>query len=238
MEQGEILHGPKLRHAAIITVIGYVLGSGVPFGSFYILPKLFVAKDATLTSQNILAHQDLFVATIFAFLLNFIGDIVAAWGLYLLLRRVNASVSMFIAWLRVVFATIGLAAVMNLVTAYRLLTSPDYLTALGQNQLNAQVQVAIGSFNSQFAFSLIVFGVYLMLLGWLTYRSDYIPKWLGIVLVIDGAGWSIMEAGPYLLPGIDLSFLLIATFGELLLLVWLIGWGTRLAEPTTNPASS
>jgi hypothetical protein len=238
MDEGEILHGPKLRHAAIITVIGYVLGWGVPFGSFYILPKLFVAKNAAETSLNIVAHQGLFVATIFAFLLAFIGDVVAAWGLYLLVRPVNASVSMFIAWLRVVFATIGLAAVLNLVTAYRLLTRPDYLTALGQNQLNAQVQVAIGSFNSQFAFSLIIFGVHLMLLGWLVYRSGYIPKWLGIVLVIDGAGWSIMEAGTYLLPGIDLGFLFIATFGELLLLVWLIGWGTRLSEPTTNRASS
>lgn len=105
-------------------------------------------------------------------------------------------------------------------------------------QLNAQVQVAIGSFNSQFAFSLIIFGVYLILLGWLVYRSGHIPRWLGVLLVINGAGWSIMEAGPYLLPGINLSFLFVATFGELILLVWLIGWGTRLSEPTTNRASS
>ncbi len=115
---------------------------------------------------------------------------------------------------------------------------PSPGTALGQSQLNAQVQVAIGSFNSQFAFSLIIFGVYLILLGWLVYRSGHIPRWLGVLLVINGAGWSIMEAGPYLLPGINLSFLFVATFGELILLVWLIGWGTRLSEPTTNRASS
>src|SRR6266851_3362407 len=237
MNEGEILHGPRLRHAAIITVIGYVMGWGVPFASFYVIPKLFAADNAAKTSQNV-ANQGLFVAAIFAFLISFIGDVVAAWGLYLLLRPVNASISMFIAWLRVVFATIGLAALLNLVTVYRLLTRPNSLTALGQDQLNAQVQVAIGSFNSQFAFSLIIFGVYLMLLAWLIYRSGYIPKWLGIVLVIDGAGWSIMESGPYLLPGIDLSFLFVATFGELILLVWLIGWGTRLSEPITNRASS
>lgn len=117
--------------------------------------------------------------------------------------------------------------------AYRLLTKPDYLTNLGRDQLNAQVQLAVGSFNSQFAFSLIFFGVYLMVLGWLVYRSGYIPKWLGIVLVINGAGWSIMEAGPYVLPGTNLGFLFIATFGELILLVWLIGWGARLSEPSS-----
>ena len=120
MNEGEILHGPRLRHAAIITVIGYVMGWGVPFASFYVVPKLFVADNALKTSQNIVANQGLFVAAIFAFLINFIGDVVAAWGLYLLPRPVNASISMFIAWLRVVFATIGLAAILNLVTVYRL----------------------------------------------------------------------------------------------------------------------
>jgi hypothetical protein len=238
MNEGKILAGPRLRHAAIITVIGYVLGWGVPFASFSILPKLFVADDAAKTSQNILANQGPFVFVIFAFLLNFIGDVVAAWGLYLLVRTVNEPVSMFVAWLRVVFATVGLAAVLNLVTAHRLLTKPAALIALGQNQLNAQVHVAIGAFNSQFAFSLILFGIYLILLGWLMYRSGHMPKWLGILIVINGAGWIVMETGTYLLPGIDLGFLFVATFGELFLLVWLVGWGTRLTEPATDRAAS
>lgn len=238
MDQVAILRGPKLRHAAIITLIGYVLGWGVPFASFQVLPKLFVAKDAAQTSLNIVAHQGLFGAAIIAFLLNFMGDTVSAWGLYLLLRPVNASVSMFIAWLRLVYVAVGLAAVLNLVTAYRLLTRPDVVTALGQGQLHAQVQVALGAFNSQFAFSLIIFGVHLILLGWLVYRSGYMPRWLGVVLAITGAGWSVMEAGPYLLPKVDLGFLFIASFGEMLLLVWLIGWGTRLNEPTAESPSS
>jgi len=190
---------------------------GVPFASFSILPKLFIADDAAKTSQNIVANQGLFVAVIFAFLIYFIGDIVAAWGLYLLLRPVNASISMFVAWVRLVYTAVGLVAVLNLVTAHRLLTRPAALTALGQNQLNAQVHVAIGSFNSPFAFSLILFGVYLVLLGWLAYRSGYVPKWLGIVLVINGASWIVMNSSRYLLPGIDLGFLFVATFGELIL---------------------
>lgn len=230
MSESEIVPGPRLKHAAIITIIGYLMSWGVPFADFSILPKLYAADDAAKTSQNIAANHGLFVAVIFAFLINFIGDVVAAWGLYLLLKPANAAVSMFVAWLRVVFATLGLAAVQNLVTAHRLVTRPAALTALGRTALDAQVQVAIGAFNSQFAFSLIVFGVYLILLGWLIWRSGYLPKWLGIVLAIDGAGWTVMQAGPYLLPGVDLGFLFVATFGELIFLIWLIGWGTRLKE--------
>ncbi|HEY5677814.1 MAG TPA: DUF4386 family protein, partial [Myxococcales bacterium] len=86
----------------------------------------------------------------------------------------------------------------------------------------------LGAFNSQFAFSLILFGVYLVLLGWLFYRSGYLPRWIGIVLAISGAGWIVRQSGQYL--GIDLGFLFFTSFGELALIVWLIGWGTRLRD--------
>ncbi len=230
--------GPRLSHAALVTVVGYVMGWGVPFASFSILPKLFSADDGAKTMQNIVAHPSLFVTIIFAFLINFVGDVVAAWGLYLLLRRANAAAAMFAAWLRVVFATLGVAATLNLVTTHRLLTQPAYLKALGQNQLETHVQIAMVAFHAQFAFSLIIFGVYLILLGWLVHRSGYIPSWLGVVLMINGAGWIVMEAGPYLAPGVHLRFLFVATFGELIFLAWLVGWGTRLGEPAANYGAS
>jgi hypothetical protein len=227
---------PLLKDAAIISVVGYLMSWGVPFASFSVLPKLLSSKSAAATTQNILAHPGQLVFVIFAFLVNFIGDYLAAWGLYLLLRPVSASISMFAAWLRVAFATLGIAAVQNLVTAHRLLTRESSLATLGQAQIDAQVQVALGAFNEQFAFSLILFGVYLLVLGWLCFRSGYVPKWLSVLLVIDGAGWIVMESGRYLLPGKDLGLLFIATFGELFLLVWLIGWGTRLPGPSTSRA--
>ncbi len=227
---------PTLRQAAIATIVGYVLGWGVPFASFHALPRLFDPVDAARTSQNILAHQGLFVAATFALLLNFVGDVVAAWGLYLLLRPASAAVSLLAAWLRVVFATMGLVAVLQLATAYRLLTKPTYLVALGRERLDAQVQVAVGAFDVQFAFSLVVFGLYLVLLGWLVARSGYVPRWLGVVLAVDGAGWIGMEAGRYVLPATNLGFLWITTFGELIFLAWLVGWGTRLKEPAAARA--
>jgi len=230
-----ILPAPTPRQAAIIMVFASFLGWGVPFASFSVLPRLFDARSAAQTTQNILANQGLLGAAIFAFLLAFVGDVVLAWAGYYLLRPVSASISLLVSGLRVVYATMALVAVFNLATAHRLVTNPDYLASLGRNQLDAQVQVAIGAFHIQNSFSLIVFGVFLMMSGWLVYRSGYIPRWLGVVLAIDGAGWSVMKSGPYLLPGIDLDFLWITTAGELIFLVWLIGWGTRLkiGEPST-----
>jgi hypothetical protein len=153
-----------------------------------------------------------------------------------LLRPVSDAVSRLAAWLRVVYAALGLAAVLNLVTAHRLATRAESLVVLGQSQLDAQLHVAVGAFNSQFAFSLIVFGAHLLVLGGLMVRSRHVPKWLGVLILLDGAAWCVMEAGPYLLPGVDLGWLFIPTFAELILLVWLVGWGFRLREPAAEAA--
>ena len=228
MPDGESLATPRLRHAAIITIAGYVMGWGVPFAEFRILPKLVVANSAAETAHNLAAHHGLFLVAIFAYYVNFFGDIVAAWGLYLLLRPVNRSISMFVASLRIVFAALGLAALLNLATANRLVTRASDLTALGQGQVDLQAFVAVGAFRSQFSFSLILFGAYLVLLGWLFWRSTHLPRWLGIVLCVNGIGWILIITGR--LVGVNLEFLFATAGGELVLLVWLIGWGTRLRD--------
>jgi hypothetical protein len=221
---------PTLRDAAILTIVGYVMTLGVAFASLRIMPALYVSDDAARTAHNIAASPKAFAVVIFIYLVNFIGDIVAAWGLYLLLRPVNASISMFVSALRAVFATAGLAATLNLVTAYRLLTRPAALAAFGQAQINAQVQLAIASFNSQFAFLTVFFGMYLVLQGWLIFRAPYFPKWLGIAVALDGVVLVAMNGGPYFWPSVNLGFLFVVTFAELLLPLWLVISARRLPE--------
>jgi hypothetical protein len=225
------VRGPTLRQAVVATIVGYLLSFGTPFATFNAIPKIYVAADAAQTTQNLLANQGLLGAAIFAMLLNFVGDIVGAWGMYILLRPVNAAWSLLAAWFRLVYTAVGLAAVLNLVTAHALAVDPDNLAALGRSALEAQVHVALSAFQAQFAFSLIVFGLYLAMVGGLSWRSTYIPKWLGAVLAVDGLGWVLSESGPYLLPKANLGFLMIASLGELVFLAWLVGWGLRLKEP-------
>jgi hypothetical protein len=136
-----------------------------------------------------------------------------------------------VAWFRIVYTTMGLAALLELVTAHHLVTEPGSAAALGREVMQAQVYTSLQSYQTRFDFSLIVFGLYLVLLGWLMIRSAYFPRWLGIVIVVNGLGWMLLEAGPYVLPGAPVGFLLVTTFGELILLVWLIGWGVRLEAP-------
>jgi len=164
-------------------------------------------------------------------LASFTGDVFAAWGLYLLLRPVNAAWSMLTAWFRLVYAGAGVNALLNLVTAHRLLNQAGSAVALGRPAFDAKLQESLVSFQAGFDFSLILFGVYLTMVGGLMFRSGYVPRWLGIVIVVNGLGWALMEVGPYVLPGVNLGFLFVTTLGELVLVIWLVGWGLRLKGP-------
>jgi hypothetical protein len=81
------------------------------------------------TAQNIVVHGRLFVAAILCYPITLIIDVVIAWALYALLVPVNRSVSLLTAWFRLVYTAVALVGLLNLVTVFRLLNTPDYLTA-------------------------------------------------------------------------------------------------------------
>lgn len=223
--------GLTLRQAALIAGFAYLL-SPVTTAEFSIMPKLVIPGNIEQTVQNIVAHHGLFVAAIFCYLITFIEDVVIAWALYVLLVPVNRSVSLLTAWFRLVYTAIALFGWLNLVTVFRLLNTPDYLTAFGSAQLHAQVLLLLRSFRYDWSMSLVIFGIHLVLLGYLIYRSGYIPRIIGILLVIDGLGWAIDSLQPYLYPNAHLGFLFITFFGELVFMLWLLIRGWKIQEPT------
>jgi hypothetical protein len=81
---------------------------------------------------------------------------------------------------------------------------------------------------------LVIFGIHLVLLGCLIYRSGYIPRILGILLVIDGLGWVIDSVRPYLFPNAHLRYIFITFFGELFLMLWLLIRGWKIKEPAAQ----
>ena len=81
---------------------------------------------------------------------------------------------------------------------------------------------------------LVLLGIHLGLLGYLVYRSNYIPRILGILLAIAGLGWLIYELNPYLYPDADLGFIMITFFGEPIFMLWLLVRGWKIQEPTAH----
>ena len=217
--------GLTLRQAALIAGFAYLL-SPVSYAEFTIYPKLVIPGNIEQTVQNLTTHQGLFLTAIFCYLITFLEDVVIAWALYVLLAPVNRSVSLLTAWFRLVYTAVVLVGWLNLVTVFRLLNTPDYVTLFGSQQFHAQVKLALSSFRYDWSMSLIIFGIHLLLLGYLIYRSGYIPRILGILLVIDGLGWVIDSLQPYLFPNAHLGFIFVTFFGELIFMLWLLirGW--------------
>lgn len=222
--------GLTLRQAALIAGFGYLLGP-VTYADFSIYPKLVIPTSIEQTMQNIAAHQGLFAAAILCYLIEFIEDIVIAWALYFLLVRVNRAVSLLTAWFRLMYTAIALFGMLKLVTVFRVVNAPDYTAAFGSGPLHAEVKLLLGTFRDDWSIGLVLFGIHLVLLGCLIYRSGYIPRWLGILLVINGLGWVIDSLQPYIYPNVHLRFLFITFFGEVFLMLWLLIRGWKIQEP-------
>jgi hypothetical protein len=220
-----------LRTAALITWLA-LLGSVIaaPFAELYVYPKLIVPYKAALTAQNIIDNRGLFVSALFAYLITFICDIILAWSLYILLKPVHESLSLLTAWFRLVYTIIALAALNNLVTAFQILDTPGYLTVFEPAQLHAQSMLYLRAFRNHWYFGIILFGIHLVFLGYLVFKSNYIPKLLGIVLVITGLGYLLTTVRPYLFPDINVDFAKYTFYGELLFMVWLLFKGRKIKE--------
>ena len=221
--------GITLRQAALVAGFAYLLNP-VSYAEFSVYPKLVVASNADQTVQNISAHLGLFAAAILCYIISFIGDVIIAWALYVLLAPVNRTLSLLTAWFQLVYAAVALCSVFGLLDVYHLLATPYYLTVFGSGQLHAQVWLLLHSFHYEWSMSLILFGIHLVLLGYLVYRSGYIPWILGIALFIAGLGWMIAGLGPYIIPNANLDFTFVTAFGEVLFMLWLWirGWKVQL----------
>jgi len=224
--------GLSLKQAALTVGFAYLLNP-VPYAEFNIYPKLVIPGNIAQTVANISANHGSFLLMIGFYLVNFIEDIIIAWALYLLLAPVNRSLSLLAAWLRLMYTAVALYGMFNLVTVYRMVTTPEFLTNFGASQFDAQIDLLIHTFRYDYSFAICaIFSLHLILVGCLIIRSRYLPWWLGSLIVIDGAGWLVSNLAPYLYPNANLGYVMITAFGELVLMLWLLVFGWRLKQPS------
>ena len=221
----------SLRTAALIAGIGLlIMVIAAPFAELFVFPKLVVSGNAAETVKNIMDNKTLFISGLFGYLITFICDLVVAWALYVLLKPVSKNLSLLTAWFRWVYTGIALVALLNLVTVLRLLNTSDTLAVFQPDQLHAQVMLSLTAFRTQWHFGLLFFGIHLGLLGYLVLRSKYIPRILGILLIIAGLGYLLTTLKPYLFPSINLDFAEYTFYGELIFMLWLLIKGSRIKE--------
>jgi hypothetical protein len=223
------LNGISQRQAAVIAGIALLIMAVLaPIANFSIIHKLVVSDDALKTANNIISSPDQFRLGIFLLLIVVILDIITAWALYILLKPVNKSLSLLSAWFRIIYAAIFGSSLFNLVHASRLLSGAGYLKVLDINQLNLHVLLSVKAFFSGWNIGMVIFGLHLLVLGCLVFRSGFIPKLLGILIIISSLGYIMDNSGIILSRYYNLNISMFTFIGELLLIFWLLIYGSRL----------
>jgi hypothetical protein len=210
-------HENQSRRAWAVTAgAGLLLMSVLAgFGNFVAVDGLVTTGDAARTAQNIAESEGLFRAGIASLFLVIVLDVVVACGLYVVFRPVSNGLSMLAAAFRLVYAGVFMVALGHLLGALRLLGTDGVL-------------LEINAFTDLWVAGLGLFGVHLLLLGYLAYRSGFVPKFLGALLVVAGFGY-LADGISVIISPTPWTVSSYTFVGEFLLALWLVIRGRRLA---------
>jgi hypothetical protein len=229
----------SLRTAAVIAGVGVlIMAFTVPVVEFYIFPKLIDFKNGVHTTNNILAHRQLFSTAIFIHFITVICDVLVAWALYIFLKPVNKNLALLTAWFRIVYTAFNIAALLNLIQVLSLLRSSGSFVSFSSASVQDYVLFNVNSFNLQWRFGLVFFGVYLLLLGYLVLKASYVPNSIGVFLIVAAIGYLMDDLKYFFYPDFNTGFLWFTFFGELVFMFWLLIMGSRIQTDKIIPGTA
>jgi hypothetical protein len=159
--------------------------------------------------------------------------LMVAWGLYVLLRRVDKNLALLFLLLNAVGVAIQGASMLSLVSALLQGDATSHMQAFSAAQLEGLAYLSINVYKAGWVTAQLFFGTWLFPLGYLVYKSGYLPRFLGVLLVLDGVAVLVWFLQALLLPdynaihypGLALSFV-----AELGLALWLLVKGVKVVD--------
>lgn len=216
------------RIAGVLFLLSLVAGG---FGEFYVPSKLIVAGDATATAANIKTFDFLFRLGFAGYLVEAVCDIALNLIFYFLLRPVHKDLAL----LAVFFGLIGTAlfAVSELFyfAVSLMLGGAGYLKSFSPAQLDTLALLSLRLYGYGGAMFTVFYGVAWVLRGYLIFRSGYLPKLLGALAALGGAGFVVRNFALVLAPGYASGVLLLPMIAAALSLTfWLLVKGVDLSK--------
>jgi hypothetical protein len=207
----------SLRTAAIIAGAGLLLMAILsPIAYLNTFQSLVKFDDPALTAQNILHSIGAFRTAILLLFAVALLDVLVAWALYIVFMPVNKNLSALAAWLRVIYAGIFIFAISKLYVALQVIAADG-----------TQTMTFLKAFQSIWDKGLILFGFHLLVLGYLSFKSGYVPKWLGFFLLLASVGYIVDGFGKILSSNYNLNIAQFTFVGEVLLIFWLLWRGFK-----------
>jgi len=203
-------------------------GTTATFGQVTVLGTLVVSGNAAATAGDILAHERLFW-------LGFASSVVGvpfhiAWALLLydLFKPVNRRVSLFAVFVILVGCAVQALTSVLYLAPMLILNAGNTLSAFTAEELHALAYMFVRLNGYAFNTYLVFFGLWCVLIGFLIFKSTFMPRVLGVLLAIAGLGWMM-----YLVPPLAIRLFIpyiagASALGEIPLLLWLLVVGVNV----------
>jgi len=194
--------------------------------------RLIVSGDAAATANNIMGSELFFRIGFVTELVSAVFFLLAAWALYVLLKPVNKNLALLFLLLNLGGVAVECINALNLFAALQFLSGANYLNVFQTGQLQALAMSSLNSYTNGFLISQIFFSAWLFPLGYLVYKSRSLPRFLGLLLILDFFGnlsWFLVffllpSYGILAYPGNVISFI-----AEISLTLWLLIMGVKEA---------
>ncbi len=217
------------RLAGLLLLLMFVFG---PIAQI-IRDKLFVPGDMAATANNIMANESLFR-------LGFVSDLIMMTifvflplALYKLLSTVNKNQAMIMVILAIIGTGINMINLLNEFESLHLLSGAEYLSVFTVTQLQAQAMLSYDLYLHGYEIANIFFALWLVPLGLLVYKSEFLPRFLGILLVVGGCSLLLNVFVHFLFPGyttVSTILLIPQTIAEFIFLGWMLIKGINESE--------
>jgi len=223
----------SLRLNARIAGVFYLLTFVGGVASLALGGRLVNYGDAAATAASIRAHESLFRLGFAANLFASACYVAVTLLFYELFKPVSRSISMLAAFFSLVGCAVGAFGSLFQLAPLVVLGGAQYLGVFNVEQLQALALVLLKLGAQANNIGLVFFGCYCLLIGYLVFRSDFLPRILGVLMAIGGAGWLTNSFVSFLSPPLarSLSSWMMAPgiLGEAALTLWLLVMGVKPA---------
>jgi hypothetical protein len=214
---------------------------GGPLRLIYIPNKLFVHGDAAATAANIAAHPLLFRFGMASDLFGAVVLIFLVLAFYRLFKGVDQQLAVLLVITGGVMpALINFVNVVNDAGALMVAQGPGFLSVFDKPQRDALVMVFVQLHHHQIVAAEVLWGLWLFPMGALTYKSGFLPRFIGVWLFINGFAYVVLSLTGLFFPDYQdrvFMFSQPALFGELAIMLWLVIKGATPLSPSREQAS-
>mgnify|MGYP006279783367 CR=1 FL=1 len=219
------------RTAALVAGFGLlVMAICAPLAFFQLLPQGIVRGDGVATVERLRLDGTPFLLGVYLLFLTYVMDVIVAWALYWLLRPGQQALSLLVAWMRIVYAALAFIGLMAYFHAYELANTADTALSADVTGLQSEVQYQLLAAQTATRVALTFFGVHLLVMGAVIWRSTHVPGWTGVAVAVAGSAYLVLYLAQHFAPHLSLDWLMLFSLGELFFMGWLLVSGWRLDE--------